>query len=114
MLMDDKITVRGPQILAAIAAARAHRVEAMPDVDAVMRQMTICCQRLRDLGWQEIIYCPKDGTVFDAIEFGSTGIHPCHYEGTWPKGSWRVHVGGTTFPSRPVMFRLRAAAEEEK
>ena len=32
-------------------------------------------QELKRLGWNDIMYCPKDGTHFDAIEVGSTGIH---------------------------------------
>lgn len=52
-----------------------------------------------------------DGSVFDAIEVGSTGIHDCYYEGKWPAGSWWVRDSdGDLWPSRPMMFRLKQAS----
>lgn len=62
---------------------------------------------LRALGWQDAIYCPKDGTVFEVIEVGSIGIHDCHYEGKWPDGTWWVHNNNDLYPSRPSLFRLK-------
>lgn len=64
-------------------------------------------QELKRLGWNDIIYCPKDGTWFDAIEVGSTGIHDCHYEGVWPDGHWWLAEAHDLWPSRPVLFRER-------
>lgn len=58
----------------------------------------------------DAVYCPKDGTVFDAIEVGSTGIHPCHYDGEWPHGSWWTHEAGDLWPSRPCLFRKRSTS----
>lgn len=92
-----------------VEAAKARRESLMPTLDDCLRMLGDVSQRLRELGWSEAIYCPKDGTVFDAIEFGSTGIHACHYEGEWPKGSWWVEDGGDLWPSRPVMYRKRPA-----
>ena len=91
-------------------AARARRAAEMPTDYDCLRQMIICHERLRDLGWRDAIYCPKDGTVFEAIEFGSTGIHDCHYEGNWPNGEWLVHDMGDLMPSRPVMFRPKSSS----
>ena len=79
----------------------------MPTLDDCLRMLGDVSQRLRELGWSDAIYCPKDGTVFDAIEFGSTGVHACHYEGEWPNGHWWIADGGDLWPSRPVMFRNR-------
>jgi len=62
---------------------------------------------LKALGWNDAIYCPKDGTVFEAIEAGSTGIHECHYDGEWPEGIWWIHSAGDLYPSRPILFRLK-------
>lgn len=74
-----------------------------------MNKLMSTKKALESMGWRDIIYCPKDGTVFDAIEFGSTGIHACHYEGKWPIGSWWIHEdSGDLSPSRPIMFRLRS------
>ncbi len=63
-------------------------------------------QALKRLGWGDIIYCPKDGTHFDAIEAGSTGIHDANYEGEWPNGHWWAY-DGDMWPSRPILFRLK-------
>lgn len=69
-------------------------------------------QRLQELGWQDIAYCPKDGSEFEVIEFGSTGIHPCIYVGTWPDGAWWVFSeDGDSASSHPVLFRLPPAPD---
>jgi hypothetical protein len=61
--------------------------------------------RLRELGWQDITYCPKDGSLFLSISAGSTGIHETYYEGEWPDGSWWVNDGGDTWPAHPTMWK---------
>lgn len=85
-----------------------HRAVDMPTEQDAINAMWQAYQRLKELGWREAIYCPKDGTVFDAIEAGSTGIHPCHYEGDWPKGFWWLHEANDLWPGRPVLFKERA------
>lgn len=62
---------------------------------------------LQGMGWRQenLPYRPKDGTVYELIEAGSTGVHEGHYKGEWPNGSWWVHVAGDTLPSRPILFR---------
>jgi hypothetical protein len=89
-------------------AAKERRHAEMPDEQSAIRHMFDGWLRLKDFGWQEAIYCPKDGTVFDAIEAGSTGIHDCHYQGEWPGGSWWIHGDGDLWPSRPILFRLKS------
>ncbi len=84
---------------------RRDRAEAMPDERSALVAMFEAFQRLKELGWSEAIYCPKDGTVFDAIEAGSTGIHDCHYIGEWPNGSWELIGDGDLWPSRPILWR---------
>lgn len=61
-------------------------------------------------GWKEIMYAPKDGTVFEVVSVGSTGIHEARYLGEdlfildpdipdlWP-------ANGTA-----ILFRLKACA----
>lgn len=98
-------------ILAAIEAGRAERAAAMPDEDTVLRVMFAAWERMQELGWRSIDYCPKDGSRFDSISAGSTGIHPCRYEGEWPTGSWWVEDGGDLWPARPIMFRVPASPE---
>lgn len=87
---------------------KAALATAMPDERAALRVMFAAWEWLKDLGWREAIYCPKDGTTFDAIEVGSTGIHDCHYMGEWPNGGWWTHDAGDLWPSSPILFRKKA------
>ena len=85
--------------------AQVDRAAQMPDEKAALRVLMDAHTRLRELGWREAIYCPKDGSHLQAIEAGSTGIHDCSYEGEWPKGSWWLY-DGDIWPSRPILFKL--------
>lgn len=95
----------GAEILAAARAHEIARAQAMPRTRDALDVLWSAYQRLRELGWREIIYCPKDGTVFDSIEAGSTGIHDCFYQGDWPDGSWWAPDAGDLWPARPILFR---------
>lgn len=77
----------------------------MPDERDALRIMRAAFERLKALGWREAIYCPKDGSTFDAIEPGSTGIHTTLYEGEWPTGSWLTLADGDAYPARPCLYR---------
>jgi len=56
-------------------------------------------KRLQDLGFNDACYCPKDGTPFEVVEWGSTGIFRCTYEGKWPDGLYMVEDGGDIWPT---------------
>lgn len=92
-------------LMAQVEAADAKRKELMPDEDAAIRMLFDAYIRLKDFGWRDAIYCPKDGTEFKVIEPGSTGKHDCIYQGTWPDGSWWIVGDGDMSPSRPVLFK---------
>lgn len=92
-------------------AATAKLAADMPAEADALREMSRAFDRLKQLGWREAVNCPKDGSRFDVIEMGSTGIHRCHYEGEWPTGTWWIHDAGDLWPSRPVLFRLDPEAE---
>lgn len=84
----------------------ARRKELMPDEQAALRMLFDAWQRLKELGWRDAIYCPKDGRLFEVVECGSTGIHKCSYDGEWPNGHWWIHEeDGDLSHSRPVLFR---------
>lgn len=100
--MNDKDFER---IWAKADEAKIKRAADMPTEQNALDIMFQAWLRLKELGWNDAIYCPKDGSVFDAIECGSSGIHPCHYEGEWPKGTWWVHEAGDLWPSRPTLYR---------
>lgn len=92
----------------------AERAAKLPDQKTAIGAMFEAYDRLRELGWQEIIYSPKDGSWFDVIEPGSTGIHRCHYVGEWPDGDWYGPDDEWYGRMRPILFRLDPEAEAER
>ena len=91
-----------------VRADQERRALECPTVEDCLQVAAGVYQRLKDLGWRDIVYCPKDGSWFDAIEFGSSGIHECMYMGEWPDGHWFVSDGGDLWPARPSLFKLKA------
>lgn len=106
--MTDKIKT-AKELWDQVERPQAVRAEMMPTEHGALRHMHAAYQRLRDLGWREGIYAPKDGTVFQVIENGSTGIFDCAYSGEWPDGFWNTMDASDVYPSRstPVLFRLK-------
>lgn len=101
------------ELMAACDAAKAKRLVDMPDETAALLHLMEAFTRLKELGWREAIYCPKDGTPMLAIEAGSTGQHPCRYYGEWPDGGWT----DGEYNLRPILFKLSPedeAARKEK
>lgn len=92
-------------ILARVDELKAKRAADMPDVPAAIRALTDAYRRLEELGWGNATYCPKDGSEFEVIEPGSSGIHRCIYRGEWPDGKWWILHDGDMSPSRPVLWR---------
>lgn len=90
-----------------VEEAKKRRAEQMPDDRSAILAMHEAFTRLEELGWREAMYCPKDGSEFDAIEAGSTGIHNCNYIGEWPTGHFLLFDGHDVWPSRPILFRKR-------
>ena len=90
-----------------IKEREAKRAADMPTEKDALHTMFEAFQRLKEFGWSESMYCPKDGSMFDAIEAGSTGIHDCYYEGKWPTGSYWV-CDGDVWPSKPILYRKKA------
>lgn len=86
-------------------ADKAKRAQTMPDEESARRMLWDAQERLKELGWKEAMYCPKDGRMFEVIELGSTGVHQCSYDGEWPTGSYWVHSEGDLWPSHPLLFR---------
>lgn len=100
-------------ILAAADKAKAERARRMPTEQDAINAMQDAYVRLTELGWRDAIYCPKDGSTFDVVTPGSTGIFPCYYGGgEWPKGGWWIADAGDTWPAHPVLFRARAKTQE--
>jgi hypothetical protein len=106
----------GDALWEAVETSQRERAARMPDEQSAILALQEAHTRLKELGWRDAIYCPKDGKHFKAIEAGSTGIHDCNYQGEWPKGSWWLY-DNDVWPSRPILFRLYPAdqaAEDAK
>lgn len=84
----------------AVEKARKERAATMPTERDALRIMSDAYQRLEELGWRPAMYCPKDGTIFDSISAGSTGIHDSYY-----KGRYWTFDGGDLWPGNPILFR---------
>lgn len=96
-------------------AQRCHedRIARMPDEKSALQTLHDAYTRLKDMGWRDAIYCPKDGSTFEIIEVGSTGIFRAHYHGEWPTGGWLAEDAGDLWPSHPCLFRLLPEAQAE-
>jgi hypothetical protein len=92
---------------------QAARAERMPTEQDAIAAIFDAYQRLKELDWNDAIYCPKDGSSFDVIEAGSSGIHSCHYDGEWPNGTWWIADAGDLWPARPILYR-RTEAEKAR
>lgn len=97
------------ELAAAHDAEDAARAALMPTEQDAIRLMHDAYTRLKALGWNDAIYCPKDGSLFDAIQTGSTGIFKTHYSGEWPDGHWWCEDGGDIWPARPTLYRVTEA-----
>lgn len=93
-------------IWAAVEAERERREREMPDEQSAIQRLWDAQYRLKDFGWKDPVFAPKDGSPLDIIELGSTGIHRGHYEGEWPTGGWWVY-DEDVYPSRPALARAR-------
>lgn len=85
---------------------KAERAAKMPDEQAAINTLFEAWQRLKELGWNDGCYCPKDGTLFLSIELGSTGIFDCDCTGDWPNCTWTTY-DRDAYPSSqaPLMWK---------
>jgi hypothetical protein len=81
-------------------ASEAKRAVAMPDVESALDTMTDAHTRLKELGWREAAYAPKNGTELELIEPGSSG------NGKDGAGCFWIPDAGDEWPSHPILFRL--------
>jgi hypothetical protein len=84
-----------------------------PEEIELLKHMLDAFAGLRRLGWQEIMYCPKDGSWFLAICAGSTRIDLHRYYGKWPKGMWEASAHGDLWSSRPILWKPMPAEGSE-
>ena len=72
--------------------------------------LKVAYSKLLKQGWQDIIYCPKDGTVFLAIIPGCAHVYECSYQGEWPNGAWWLHHSGDMWPAYPMLWKPMPAS----
>ena len=72
----------------------------------LLEQLNDAYEGLKACGWQEAVYCPKDGTRFLAIDMGSAGVFPCYWMGNKLNGGgfWS-EAHGDLWPARPVLWK---------
>lgn len=99
------------EILAEHEEEKAKRAAEMPTEKEALQVLQKAYTRLKELGFKDAIYCPKDGTTFDAIDANSTGIHDCFYSGEWPDGRWWIFEEGDQWPSRPILYRKKPESD---
>lgn len=63
----DISLTNGEAMFSRINEIIAKRAADMPTEEDAMVAMQEAFERLKDLGWKEAMYCPKDGTLFLAI-----------------------------------------------
>jgi len=96
-------------LLAAVNKAKRERAKRMPDEKAAVVALFDAWLRLHELGWNDGIYCPKDGSHFQAITLGSTGIFDCVCEGEWPDCTWTIFDDRDAYPSSqaPALIKVK-------
>lgn len=88
-------------ILAEEDVAKAKRSTDFPTEFDCLRSMQQAFYRLRDLGWNEAVYAPKDGRAFEAVVFGCAKPMTCQYVGD----VCFAQEAGDLWPCRPSLFR---------
>ena len=92
--------------------AAAERINDMPDFDKAIDALHSAKTRLRELGWKDAIYCPKDGRTIAVIEYGSTGIFAASYSGEWPDG-YLLYQDCVGHPKGCMWKPIEALTEQE-
>ncbi len=90
-------------------AAAQENVERIPDEQGAIFAIWRGYQRLKELGWNDACYCPKDGSQFFVIEPGSISIHKAHFDGAF----W-VAKSGNLWPSQPILFKRSSEAQAKE
>lgn len=92
------------ELIALLDRQKQWSVDAMPTEKEALQVFSRAYERLKEFGWKEIPYHPKDGSTFEVIEPGSTGIFPCQYWESPTRGSFWIQQDGGC-PSHPVLWR---------
>lgn len=105
MILDPE---RIKELFARIEAKDAWRREVMPGEHEALVLMFEAFERLKELGWRDSHYAPRDSRPLELIEIGSTGVHRGHCRerpaSDFPT-TWFWIEDGDLWPSKPILFR---------
>ncbi|MEM6381121.1 MAG: hypothetical protein AAF739_00470 [Pseudomonadota bacterium] len=99
------VTLSQDEARALLDSAEKQKQQRASDIPTSHNALAIISNamiRLRELGWRDACYCPKDGSEFAVLELGSTGIFRSFYMGESPDGrlyldDFFVHPDGCLF-----------------
>ncbi|KQZ49765.1 hypothetical protein ASD54_12575 [Rhizobium sp. Root149] len=66
-------------LLAACEQAQQERMARLPDTASCLSALCDADSRMRELGWRNGRYCPRDGSPFAVCQVGSTGMWAGHW-----------------------------------
>ena len=98
----------GEALWASAMKHKAERAERLPTEEVCIREMVECWARLKELGWKEAMYAPKDGSRIDVIEPGCSAV----LDG-WRDEKGRFWSGEEGWPVTPTLFRVGATEPTE-
>lgn len=90
------------ELMEAFSRADKWRADQMPDEQAALNVMFQAHERLKEFGWRDVMYCPRDGSEWQFCGPGSTGMHTGHRD---DQGRFWVYDGGDIWPADPSLFR---------
>lgn len=83
-----------------IEKATAERAVRLPDAHACLAAMSSASSRMKELGWRESTYCPRDGSLFAVCEIGSTGMWTANFS-----GEYIIYADCVKKPGRHMFFK---------
>lgn len=77
----------------------AERAAQMPTAVAALSVLSGAVERLKQLGWRDARYCPRDGSEFAVCEIGSTGMWSAFFHDDL------IHYGDCVSSPRGMFFK---------
>lgn len=94
----------------AIKTTQKNRAEHLPDARSCLTALYSAKERLRELGWRESTYCPRDGSVFAVCEIGSTGMWTAFFADPYIQ-----YADCVSSPGRAMFFKpMDQLSDDEK
>lgn len=91
------------KILAEAQIRRRERADHLPTTNHCVVALLQTVERLREIGWRDACYAPKDRS-FDAIVMGGSGVHRCQWLGG-TAGGWFIEDTNDWWPAQIVVWR---------